>query len=281
MSKWNLIFDVERCSSCNNCVLATKDEYLGNRFEGYSEPAPKLGGLWLKLERHERGKAPMIDVSHYVSTCHQCASPACINDNTRNVISQRPDGIVVIDPVRAKGRRDLVEACPLGQIYWNEELQLPQKYSLDAHLLDSGWTEPRAVQSCPTQAITIAKLSDADMANRAEAEGLVNSAPELNMGQRIWYRNFDRVTRAFLGGTIVRVRNGREDCVADVTVMLSSENGANLETTSDAFGDFKFEPLKGDGEKYRLQVRGEGGDFVFDREFVVSESQWVGLIELP
>jgi Fe-S-cluster-containing dehydrogenase component len=281
MSKWNLIFDVDRCSSCNNCVLATKDEYLGNRFEGYSEPAPKLGNLWLTLERHERGQAPMIDVSHYVSTCHQCAAPACINDRTRDVISQRPDGVVMIEPVKAKGRRDLVDACPLGQIHWNEELQLAQKYSLDVHLLDSGWTEPRAVQSCPTQAITIARLSDADMARKAEAEGLVNSAPQLNMGQRIWYRHFDRVTHAFLGGTIVRMCDGREDCVADLTVTLTDATGAILETTSDAFGDFKFDPLKGQGEKYRLQVLGEEGDFVFDREFAVSESQWVGLIEVP
>mgnify|MGYP006171339505 CR=1 FL=1 len=50
-------------------------------------------------------------------------------------VAQTADGIVIIDPVKSKGRKDLVESCPHGQIWWNEELQLPQKWIFDAHLL--------------------------------------------------------------------------------------------------------------------------------------------------
>jgi Fe-S-cluster-containing dehydrogenase component len=280
MSKWNLIFDAERCNSCNNCVLATKDEYLGNRFEGYTEPAPKLGNLWFKLQRRERGKAPMIDVTHYVETCHQCANAPCITKTTRDVIKQRADGIVVIDPAKAKGRRDLVDACPYGQIYWNEEQDLPQKYSLDAHLLDAGWPEPRAVQACPTQALTIAKLDDKAMAERAEAEGLINLRPELGARPRIWYRNADRLTHHFLGGTLVRDNEGREDCAEGVTVRLYAEDETVRDAVSDAFGDFKFESLEGKGEKYRLVVLAGDQNVAFEREFSLSGSQWIGLIEV-
>lgn len=280
MSKWNLIFDTVRCNSCNNCVLATKDEYLGNRFEGYTEAAPKQGNLWLTLKRNERGSHPMIDVSHYIDTCHQCANPACITPATRDCVSQRADGIVMIDPVKAKGRRDLVDACPFGQIHWNEELGLPQKYSLDAHLLDAGWKEPRSVQVCPTQALTIAKLDDAAMAARAGREGLVQRNPESGAGQRIWYRHFDRVTQGFLGGTLVRMADGREDCVEGQSVRLIAPDGAHQATKSDAFGDFKFEKLSTAGQTYRLQVLHGDGSVIFDKEFALSASQWVGLIEL-
>jgi len=281
MSRWQLIFDVERCNSCNNCVLATKDEYLGNRFDGYSEPAPKLGNLWLKLKRHERGSAPMIDVSHYLDTCHQCANAPCITETTRDVISQRTDGIVVIDPVRAVGRRDLVSACPFGQIFWNDDLGLPQKYSMDAHLLDRGWTETRAVQACPTRAITLTKAEDDAMQARAAAEGLVNKDPESGARQRIWYRHFDRVTHAFLGGTVVSRDSGVEDCVEGLAVRAIAEDGSQCAGRTDAFGDFKIEPLAGEGETYHLQVlTGDDATVLFEGEFSLSGSRWVGLIDI-
>jgi Fe-S-cluster-containing dehydrogenase component len=280
MSKWNLIFDVARCNSCNNCVLATKDEYLGNSFPGYSEPAPKLGNLWMTLSRHERGAAPMIDVSHYIETCQQCDNPACINDATRDVVSKRPDGIVVIDPVKAKGRKDLVDACPYGQIYWNEEQQLPQKWSMDAHLLDSGWKEPRAVQSCPTEALIAIKIDDAQMAEKVRAEKLVNLRPELGAKPRIWYKNFDRVTHCFLGGALVRRADGKEDCAAGVTVRLLKDGVALMEQQSDAFGEFKFEPLEDGGQGYRLQVLGAQGLVSFETDITLNTSQYLGVIEL-
>jgi Fe-S-cluster-containing dehydrogenase component len=281
MTKWNLIFDVARCNSCNNCVLATKDEYLGNEFPGYSKPAPKLSNLWLKLNRHERGAAPMIDVSHYIETCQQCDNPACLNDATSDVVSKRPDGIVVIDPAKAKGRRDLVDACPYGQIFWNEELQLPQKWSMDAHLLDAGWKEPRAVQSCPTEALTAVKATDAQMADKVRAEGLVNLQPELGTKPRIWYRNFDRVTHCFLGGALVRQVNETEDCAEGVSVRLWQGEAMLMEQKSDPFGEFKFEPLEGTGEAYRLQVLTAEGSVSFETEVALHRSTYLGLIEVP
>ena len=281
MSKWNLIFDVARCNSCNNCVLATKDEYLGNHFPGHSEPAPKLGDLWLQLRRHERGAAPMIDVSHYLETCQQCDNPPCLNDRTRDVVSQRPDGIVTIDPVKAKGRRDLVATCPYGQIFWNEDLQLPQKWSMDVHLLDAGWKEPRAAQSCPTEALTAVKLDDVQMAARIEAEGLVNLQPQHGTRPRIWYRNFDRVTHSFLGGALVRRANGIEDCVVGLKVRLLTVDAILMEQQSDAFGEFKFEPLEGRGETYRLQVIDSGNAVISEMQISLHDSKYLGTIVIP
>ncbi|WP_428028150.1 4Fe-4S dicluster domain-containing protein [Altererythrobacter sp.] len=280
MTKWNLIFDVARCNNCNNCVLATKDEYLGNRFDGYSEPAPKLGDLWLTLKRHERGAAPMIDVSHYIETCQQCDDAPCINDATRDAISKRPDGIVVIDLEKAKGRKDFVQACPYGQIFWNEEQDLPQKWSFDAHLLDAGWAEPRCSQACPTQALTTVRLNDAEMARKAQAEGLVNLHPELGTKPRIWYRNFDRVTHAFLGGTVVTMSDNSEDCAEGVTVELSRDGAVVSTCLTDAFGDFKFEPLEAGGESYRLRILAKDGTELAIRDAPLETSRHIGVIAI-
>ena len=45
-------------------------------------------------------------------------------------------------------------------MFWNEELQLPQTYILDAHRLDEGEKLPRCVEDCPTQAMHWGDLND-------------------------------------------------------------------------------------------------------------------------
>ena len=258
MKKWNLIVDVDRCNNCNNCLIATKDEYSGNDFPGYSAPQPDLGTLWLTVKRHERGQAPMIDVSHYVETCNHCDNPACITDKTRDAVYKRPDGIVMIDPVAAKGRKDIVGTCPYGQIFWNEDLQLPQKWTFDAHLLDNGWNEPRCTQVCPTQAIRAGKQTDDEMAQMVLDEGLGVLKPELGLSPRVYYRNFQRIETAFIGGTLHTVENGVDDCLEGATVRLEKGGQPITETVSDAYGDFKFDGLKIDGAEYAIVIEQDG-----------------------
>ena len=47
-----MIIDVARCENCNNCLLATKDELVGNDFPGYSAPHAPQGRGVLRIERH-------------------------------------------------------------------------------------------------------------------------------------------------------------------------------------------------------------------------------------
>ena len=57
--------------------------------------------------------------------------------------SPREDGIVIIDPEKSKGQKQIVDSCPYGAISWNEGKQIPQAWPFDAHLLDEGWTRTR------------------------------------------------------------------------------------------------------------------------------------------
>ena len=249
MKKWNLVVDVERCNNCNNCFLAVKDEHGGNDFPGYAAPQPAKGARWFRVERQERGVAPMIDASHYPVACNHCDAAPCMNADTAGVITKRADGIVLIDPVKAKGRKDIVGMCPYGHIHWNDELRLPQNWIFEAHLLDQGWKEPRVSQVCPTGAIEAVKVEDAEMAERAAREGLRTLRPELGAKPRIYYRNFDRVDKAFIGGSLAEIRDGVEDCAEGVELELWLD-GAPLQTTkTDVFGDYKFDGLEpGEGE---------------------------------
>ena len=176
MNKWNLIIDVAECTNCNLCTLAAMDEYVGNEFPGYSAPMPKHGHKWINILQKERGQVPTVDVAFVPTLCNHCDNAPCVAKGG-GAVSKRGDGIVLIDPVKAKGRKDLVEACPYGHIWWNEELSLPQVWTFDAHLIDQGWKQTRGQQSCPTAAMRAICVDDDAMARLAAEQGLETFNP--------------------------------------------------------------------------------------------------------
>ena len=163
MKKWNLIVDVGRCHNSNNCFLSVADEYQRNEHPGYSAEMPLHGHRWIDVKKKERGQAPMVDVAYLPTMCMHCDDAPCIAAAEDDAIKKRDDGIVIIDPVKAKGQKHLVDSCPYGAIWWNAEKQLPQHWNFDAHLLDRGWAEPRCVQSCPTGALRSVMITDSEM----------------------------------------------------------------------------------------------------------------------
>lgn len=253
MNKWNLIIDVAGCENCNNCVLAAKDELVGNHFPGYSEPHAAQGAGVIRIERTVRGSAPMVDVAYLPVLCNHCDAAPCMAADTSNAIYKRDDGIVMIDPIKAKGRRDLVEACPYGAIVWNEAQQLPQNWFFDAHLLDTGWQAPRMVSVCPTNAIKAVKISDAAMTQRAEQQGLQTLRPELRSKPRVFYKNLHRINACFIGGSASALIDGRTECIADAEVVIKHMHVEVARTRTDAFGDFKFDALSQRG-RYEISV---------------------------
>jgi len=142
---WGLIIDVARCHDCNNCFLACKDEFVGNDWPPYSKAQPARGQRWMNILRRERGGYPLVAVAYLAKPCQHCKNPPCLKAARNGAVTIREDGIVLIDPDKATGQKQLVEACPYGVIFWNKASQAPQKCSLCAHLLDEGWQEPRCV----------------------------------------------------------------------------------------------------------------------------------------
>jgi len=253
MSQWNLIIDVARCENCNNCVLANKDEYVGNDFPGYSAAHDLHGKGTIKIHRRVRGEGHMVDAAYLPTMCNHCDDAPCIKAGGGAIV-KRSDGIVIIDPAKAKGRKDLVGSCPYGAIVWNEKAQLPQNWIFDAHLLDQGWTEPRCAQSCPTDALRAVKTDAAAMARIAAEQTLEVLKPELNTRPRVYYRNLHRYAKHFIGGSVVAKVKGVRECVEGAKVVLSLGGRALQETLSDAFGDFKFDGLADEAGRYQIRI---------------------------
>ncbi len=280
MKKWSLVFDVDKCTNCANCVLALQDEYVGNEFPGYAAEMPLHGHPWIEIRRRERGHHPMIDVAYVVSTCQHCDAAPCIAAAKNGAVVKRDDGIVVIDPVKAKGQRQIAESCPYGAVWWNDELDIPQHWNFDAHLIDGGWTKPRPVQSCPTGALVAQKLDDAELERMVADEGLEPLRPELGTRPRIFYKNLYRYRDGFVGGALVRARDGVEECVAEADVTLRQDGRIVRSVRSDAFGDFKIDGIPEDGTQFDLDVSVEG-TIRYRTSFAMDETVYLGDIRLP
>ncbi|MAV86755.1 MAG: oxidoreductase [Rhodospirillaceae bacterium] len=258
MDKWNLIIDVENCTNCNMCVLACQDEHVDNEFPNYAAPMPKHGARWIEIMRKERGQAPMIDVAYMPVMCNHCDNAPCIKEAKDGAITKREDGIVIIDPVKSKGQKHLVDSCPYDRIWWNEELEIPQTWIFDAHLLDEGWKQPRASSVCATGSIVAKKISDEEMEKLAQDEKLEVLEPKKGTKPRVYYKNLYRYNSCFIGGSVFANQDNIIDCIQDADVTLKRNTEVIAEIKTDIFGDFKFDKLAEGSGDYQIEINADG-----------------------
>lgn len=255
MKKWALIIDVAKCVNCNNCVVSCRDEHVGNDFLPYAAAQPRKGHSWIDMHRNIRGNGPMVDVSYMPVMCNHCDNAPCMKFAGDGSIYKRPDGIVIMDPVRTKDRQDIVHSCPYKAISWNEERQVPQIWIFDAHLIDKNWKQPRCVQSCPTEAMRAILVDDVELEQLVAAESLEVRSPELGARPRVFYRNMNRFTKCFIGGNIVTARSGGQENVNGAIVRVLSGQTQVAETITDSFGDFKIDGFDRNSGAYMVEAR--------------------------
>jgi Fe-S-cluster-containing dehydrogenase component len=277
MSKWNLIINVGRCENCHNCVIADRDEHVGNDFPGYAAPAAAVGDSPIRILRRVQGSAPMVETTYLPVMCNHCDDAPCIR-YAGDAIRKRDDGIVIIDPEKARGRKDIVGSCPYRAIVWNEEQQAPQTWIFDAHLLDQGWSRPRCQQSCPTEVFEAVKLDDAAMERKSAEERLRVLKPHLETRPRVWYRGLERWETCFVGGSVSAEIDGVLDCVEGANVTLTHDGQQLATTTTDSYGDFCFDNLPKNGGAYHVQVSHAQGSASHD--CVLGESVYMGEVRL-
>ena len=152
------VFDVAKCNGCRNCQIACKDEHVDNDWSPIARPQPDTGHFWCRIEERVRGQVPKVRVSYVMHRCQHCADAPCMAA-APEAVYRREDGLVIVDPEKAAGRRDLVEACPYGAIFWNGELGIPQKCTGCAHLVDAGEV-PHCVDVCPHGALRFGDEED-------------------------------------------------------------------------------------------------------------------------
>lgn len=247
--RYGMIIKSDQCIGCYNCFLACQDEFCGNAYDGYAAAAPMEGHNWMRVTEVERGQYPRVKMSYVPMTCMHCEDAPCVAAAENNAVYRRPDGIVVIDPVKAKGQKHLVNACPYRVIEWNEEAQLAQKCNMCAHALDKGEKEPRCVESCPTNAIVFGDLDDAtsEISKLLKQSATEVLRPELGLKEKVRYIG---LPKRFVAGTVVL--KDKQECAHKAQVELSNGKKSRRTTTNE-FGDFEFEGLEA-SQSFSLKI---------------------------
>jgi Fe-S-cluster-containing dehydrogenase component len=274
MKKWNLIIDVAHCHDCNDCFLADKDEFVGNDFPPYSLAQPWSGHRWMNIERKEKGQYPIVQVAYLPTPCMHCDNAPCMTAD--GAVYKREDGLVIIDPVKAKGRDDIVDTCPYGAIYWNEEAAVPQKCTGCVHLLQEGWTETRCSQVCPTGAIKFLLAEDSDVADLVAAEELRVLKDELGTKPRVYYKNLYRWDKVFVSGSVAFADT--DECADGAKLSVVQAGALVAEGTVNNYGEFVVDRLE-PGASYDVSI--EAADYKpYSTTVTLDKSLNIGLVLL-
>ena len=257
MTKWAMVIDIDKCIACYACVIACKDEFWDNDYPPYSLGIKKREQTFIWLMKRERGRFPYVKVSYMPVLCMQCDDPQCMKAAKNNAVYKRKDGIVLIDPVKAAGQREIVDACPYNAVSWNDEKDLPQKCTFCVHRIQSSKI-PRCVQACPSNALIFGDLDDKE----SEVSKIVRSGsaepfhPEYATKPNVYYINLYKMTKYFIAGNIAF--KDTDECAEGVEVTLINEKtGENKTTITDIFGSFEFDGLDPD-TKYCVKLKHPG-----------------------
>jgi Fe-S-cluster-containing dehydrogenase component len=253
MAKWGMVIDITKCNACYSCFIACKDEYWENDYPPYSAAQPRHGQFWMNLVKKERGACPWVKVAYIPVPCMQCDNAPCAKVAKNRAIYKRPDGIVIIDPKKAVGQKQIVDACPYHAIFWNEETQLPQKCTFCVQRLEAGKI-PKCVQVCPSEALVFGDLDDpkSDISRIVASKKAEALDPGRKTKPRVYYLGLPKL---FIAGSVVF--GDVDDCAEGVSVTLTKQSGGiSAKTSTNNFGDFEFDGLGAGRYSAKLECKG-------------------------
>ena len=242
------LIDVTACTGCYACQIGCKDEHCDQAWLPYAEAQPEVGQFWLKMTEKERGANGHVRVAYVPVLGGQNAEIAAY---APEVLMERADGLQVIDPAKAAGRKDIAEK--FEGVYWNEALGLPQACTGCAHLIDdpaSPIRTPRCVDNCAVEAIKFGEVEDLDLEG---AEG----------GPIVWYKG---LPKTFIAATVYDP--AKNEVVIGAKVTATSAAGT-YEAETDMWGDFWLKEIPAaeyavtiekDGKKVEMAVSTLDGD---------------------
>jgi phenylacetyl-CoA:acceptor oxidoreductase 27-kDa subunit len=109
-----MLIDLAKCIGCDACSVACKMEN--------SSPADIW---WAPVMQKEVGKYPKAKLVFIPTLCMHCEDPPCMMSCPTKAITQRSDGIVLINEDKCSGSKACIAACPYNAIsMWERDLPI-------------------------------------------------------------------------------------------------------------------------------------------------------------
>lgn len=254
MTRYAMVINIDKCNGCYNCMLACKDEFEGNDHLPFSTALFSGGKAWMQVSERERGACPKVKVDYVPVPCLHCQTAPCVDAASEGEVYRRPDGIVLIDPEKSKGKKEIVSTCPHRVIQWNAEKDLAQKCTFCVHLLERGWKEPRCVEACPSGALMFGDLDnpDSEIARCISSAPVEALRPEFGLEPSVVYLD---LPKKLIAGEVL-FSDRQDECARGVTVMLS-DGHSKQSCATDFLGDFEFDGLASN-QDYTLFIEAQG-----------------------
>ena len=147
--RYGFYVNAASCIGCKACQIACKDKNRlppGVRWRRVVETS---GGGWLR-----RGAVWLhATATYFLSTaCYHCERPICAEVCPTKAITQRSDGIVLLDEARCIGCRYCEWACPYGAPQFDPTRGVMTKCDFCVDAVDRG-EPPACVQACPMRVL--------------------------------------------------------------------------------------------------------------------------------
>ncbi|MEJ2677653.1 MAG: dimethylsulfoxide reductase subunit B [Gemmatimonadota bacterium] len=219
MTRLAFYFDATACSGCKACQIACKDKQgspLGVRWRRVYEVA---GGGW-----RQRGAAWVHDVFAYNLSvaCNHCERPICMEVCPTRAITQREDGVVLLDAERCMGCRYCEWACPYGAPQYDPDAGRMSKCDFCVDLLDAG-RPPACVASCPMRALDFGDMAELEARYGPAA---VYPLPEAELTRPALFVTPPRGVERAAGSVLARVSGPAQEVdPADLAESLGERTG--------------------------------------------------------
>jgi anaerobic dimethyl sulfoxide reductase subunit B len=148
-TQYGFSFAKDKCIQCYGCEVACK-----------SWRSAEAGVRWRRVSNIWHGRYPNVKNASASVSCMHCADPACAKYCPVNAIIKRAeDGIVVVDRDKCIGCKTCLKSCPFGAPQFGADGKM-QKCDMCLGQLDLTRESPPCSETCPTRALTLAKMDD-------------------------------------------------------------------------------------------------------------------------
>ena len=127
MTRYGILMNVHQCLGCRTCMLACKNVWNIPADDETGVPNNYNGREYYRIwpVDAEMGKYPYVTRNETIMRCMQCKNPPCVAAcPIPGALTQRSDGIVVINTALCVGDKYCISACPYDAIYFRADLNV-------------------------------------------------------------------------------------------------------------------------------------------------------------